>query len=52
MHLDQNHMKSQIQYESSLFFVKQMHETGIITDSEYEVAKGFLEAKYHPLIRH
>ena len=52
MHLDQNHMKSQIQYESSLFFVKKMLETGIITDSEYEAAKGLLEGKYHPLIRH
>lgn len=52
MHLEQDLMNRQTQYESTLFFVKKMHEAGIITDSEYEVAKGFLEGKYHPLIRH
>ena len=41
-----------MQYEFSLYFVKKMHQKGLITDLELEKAKCLLQEKYKPLIRH
>lgn len=52
MQLSKYQMERQSLYESSLFFVQSMLTHGIITPSEFVKAKGFLEAKYCPVIRH
>lgn len=52
MKLSEEQMSRQKSYEGSLFFVKKMHASGIISDLEYQAAKDFLEARKRPLIRH
>ena len=45
-------MDNQTKYEASLYFVKQMHQAGLINDQDFETAERFLYEKYKPLIRH
>ena len=52
MHLSDDQMTQQCQYESSLYFLDLMIPQGIITEEEYKVAKAYLRDKYKPVIHH
>ena len=52
MQFNKEQMDAQSSHEFTFYFVKKMHQKGLITDSELEKAKCLLQAKYKPTIRH
>ena len=50
--MTKDQMAAQSKYEFSFYFVKKMHQRGLLTDLELEKAKRLLQEKYKPIFKH